>query len=221
MSKRPTTAIYLAGDSTVQTYKEEAAPQAGWGQFIPRYFSDKVTFINRAIGGRSSRTFVEEGRLERILDDIQPHDYLFVQMGHNDSSKNKPERYTDPYTDYKRYLKMYIEGARRRQAVPLLITPVARLHYSENGEFMNDFPEYCDAMKQVAAEEDTALIDLMDRSLQYYNAIGFDEARTFFMVSVNGTDHTHFTAKGADAVARIVSQAVKEAGLTISEEVTL
>lgn len=116
--------------------------------------------------GRSSKTFVEEGRLQAILDVIEPDDWLFVQMGHNDASKNKPERYTEPYTTYKQYLKQYIAGAREKGAHPLLITPVARFHY-ENGVFLNDFPDYCIAMKQTAEEENVQLIDLMEKSLAF------------------------------------------------------
>jgi lysophospholipase L1-like esterase len=210
--------VYLAGDSTVQTYRPEFSPQAGWGQFIARYFDEEVRFVNKAIGGRSSRTFVEEGRLDEIWREIREGDYLFVQMGHNDSTVSKPERYTAPYTDYKKYLRMYVQGARERGAIPLLITPVGRLNYKD-GEFCNDFPDYCAAMKQVAEEENVRLIDLMAKSLAYYAAIGYDEASTLFMISHNGTDCTHFTEKGADRIARLVALGVKELDLGISAHV--
>lgn len=207
--------VYLAGDSTVQAYESEHAPQAGWGQFISGFFSDEVRFINRAIGGRSSKTFIGEGRLEEILQEIRKEDFLFVQMGHNDSTKSRPERYTDPFTDYMSNLRMYIEGARSRGAIPVLITPVGRLHM-ENGEFMNDFPDYCKAMKQLAAEEDVPLIDLMTRSLEHYANVGYEEACTYFMVSVNGSDHTHFTDKGAERIAGIVAAEVERQGIRLS-----
>ncbi|MHA7965146.1 rhamnogalacturonan acetylesterase [Paenibacillus sp. CAU 1782] len=200
--------VFLAGDSTVQTYEKEHAPQAGWGQFIGEYFTNGVCFVNRAIGGRSSKTFVEEGRLQSILDEISEGDYLFVQMGHNDATQSRPERYTEPFSAYKSYLRMYIEGARRRGAVPVLITPVGRLHF-EHGTFLNDFPHYCTAMKEVAAEDNVILIDLMAESLAYYSSVGYEEAESFFMVSVNGTDHTHFTETGARRIARLLTDKVK------------
>lgn len=188
----------------MQTYDSEHAPQAGWGQFISDFFPDEVRFVNRAIGGRSSKTFIEEGRLESILQEIREGDYLFVQMGHNDSTKSRPERYTDPYTDYMTNLRMYIEGARSRGAIPVLITPVGRLHM-ENGEFMNDFPDYCQAMKRLAAEQEVRLIDLMSASLEHYASVGYEESLTYFMVAVNGSDYTHFTEKGARRIAGIVA----------------
>ncbi|MCY9668093.1 rhamnogalacturonan acetylesterase [Paenibacillus alginolyticus] len=206
--------IYLAEDSTVQEYTADWAPQAGWGQFIAEYFNSEVRFHNRGIGGRSSKTFVEEGRLEAILEEIGPGDYLFVQMGHNDSTTSKPERYTEPYTTYKHYLKMYIDNARLRGATPIFITPMARLHY-EDGTFINDFPDYCIAMKLLAEEEKVQLVDLMTISLEYYSSIGYDEAVNLFMISVNGTDCTHFTDKGARRIAKILAEAIKESGEVI------
>lgn len=204
--------VYLAGDSTVQTYGTEHAPQAGWGQYIADYFAKEVRFENRAIGGRSSKTFVEEGRLQNILEDIGEGDFLFVQMGHNDATKSRPERYTEPYSSYSSYLRMYVEGARSRGAIPVLITPVGRLHV-ENGAFLNDFPDYCAAMKRMADEEDVPLVDLMAESLAYYSAVGYEAAKSFFMVSVNGTDHTHFTDAGAREIARLLADRLKSLGI--------
>lgn len=209
---------YLASDSTVQDYGPEDAPQAGWGMYIGDYFTGDVRFFNHAIGGRSSRTFVEEGRLDAILKEIQAGDFLFIQMGHNDSTESKPERYTEPYTTYKLYLKKYVDGARKKKAMPILITPAARLHY-EDGTYLNDFPDYCKAMKQVADEEGVLLIDLMARSLEHLAAVGYDEAFTYFMVSSNDTDYTHFTEKGANAMASVLSREVKQLGIEISKYV--
>lgn len=208
--------IYIAGDSTVQTYNASYAPQAGWGQFLGQYFTSNVVIENRAIAGRSSRSFVEEGRLDSILSVIKPGDYLFIQFGHNDADISKPERYSAPYTTYKEYLRKYVDGARQKGAIPVLITPVARLNYKNNA-FVNDFPDYCTAMKQVAEEKNVKLIDLMTKSLNYYNSIGYNETYKLFMVSVNNTDYTHFTEKGAQQIARLVAQGVKEANLDIAK----
>lgn len=205
--------VYLAADSTVQTYSEK--DQGGWGEFLELYFSSDVKVLNHAIGGRSSKTFIEEGRLEAIVNEIKAGDFLFVQMGHNDSTKSKPERYTEPFTTYKSYLQEYVDGARRKEATPVLITPVARLHV-EDGVYINDFPDYCQAMKEVAIEEEVILIDLMSRSLDHLETIGYDEAFTYFMAAVNETDYTHFTKKGANEIAKVVAHAIKESPLTLS-----
>jgi lysophospholipase L1-like esterase len=208
--------VYLAGDSIVQTYNASSAPQAGWGQFIGNYFEENVEFVNRAIGGRSSKSFVVEGRLDKILEELKEGDYLFIQLGHNDSTVEKPERYTEPTTEYKKYLKVYIDGAREKKATPVLFTPIPRLIYKE-GVFESDFHEYCKSMKELAETEKVQLIDAMTRTVEFFNATGYDEVYTYFMVSVNNTDYCHFTEKGADKITRIVVQGIKESSLYIAK----
>jgi lysophospholipase L1-like esterase len=210
--------VYICGDSTVQTYRESYAPQQGWGQNIQKYFTGDVLFVNKAIAGRSSKSFIADGRLDEIINVIKPNDYLFVQFGHNDASFDKPERYTEPNTTYKEYLRQYIDKARSKSAIPVLITPVARLNYS-NKVFKNDFPAYCNAMKEVAKEKNVPCIDLMSLSINYYTSIGYDRVYPFYMVSSNGTDYTHFTDKGATEIARLVAEGVKGLNLAISKYV--
>jgi lysophospholipase L1-like esterase len=208
--------VYLAGDSIVQTYNESSAPQAGWGQFIGNYFNEGIEFVNKAIGGRSSKSFVAEGRLDLILQDIKEGDYLFIQLAHNDSTMEKPERYTEPTKEYKEYLKMYIDGARKKNAIPILFTPIPRLNYKD-GVFLADFHEYCKSMKEVADAEKVQLIDTMTKSVEFFTSIGYDQVYTYFMVSVNGTDYCHFTEKGANELAKLVVQGLKEINTDISK----
>jgi len=216
-SSYPTTTptIYLAGDSTVQNYNSSYYPQTGWGQVISDYFTSDVDFVNKAIGGRSSKNFVEQGRLDEILNVIQTGDYLFIQFGHNDATIGNSDRYAAPYTTYKEYLAKYIDGARAKGAIPVLITPVARLNY-KNNTYVNDFPDYCTAMKQVADEKDCLIIDMMTKCLNYYKTLDYNKVYTFYLVSYNGTDYTHFTETGAREVAKLVAQGVKEIDIPIS-----
>lgn len=207
--------IYLAGDSTVQSYDFSRAPQAGWGQFLGDYITGGVNVLNHAIGGRSSKTFITENRLSKIITEINKGDYLLIQMGHNDSTKNRPERYTEPYEDYKVYLQQYIKGARSKQAIPILITPVGRLHYV-NDEFLVDFGDYCNAMKEVAEENNVQIIDLMKKSIEYFTSIGYEQAKELFMISTNGIDCTHFTEKGAREMARLISEGIEGLAIDLS-----
>ncbi|MBD0379590.1 rhamnogalacturonan acetylesterase [Paenibacillus sedimenti] len=215
--------VYIAGDSTVQTYNSSFYPEAGWGQKIADYFTSSVKFTNRAIGGRSSKSFAVEGRLDAILNEIKPNDYLFIQFGHNDAS-SIPERHTDPYTTYKQYLNMYIDGANQRQAIPVLVTPVGRRSYDANGNFKNDFPDYVTAMKQVASERNVKLIDLNSKSIQYYNSIGVEATKSIFLWLEPGAypnfpngvqDNTHFQENGAIQIARLVTDGIREMNLAI------
>nr|BFF23533.1 hypothetical protein GCM10025732_14980 [Glycomyces mayteni] len=221
--------VYLASDSTVQTYDPYYEPQAGWGQVIDRYFDEDVTIANHAIGGRSSRSFIEQGRLDAILDVIQPGDYLFVQFGHNDATVSVPERYTSP-DDYKMYLRdYYIAGAIEKGAIPVLVTPVSRRSFdAATGEFNVSFPEYVAKVHELHEETGVAVVDLSASSRAYLNEIGPEEAESVFLHVPAGvypnrpngtTDDTHFQEYGAIQMARLVAEETATLGLPLSEHV--
>jgi len=201
--------VYIAGDSTVSTYP--TGTQQGWGQRLKEYFTADVIVVNKAISGRSSKSFVDEGHLKEILDLIKPGDYLLAQWGINDRSVAGPERATDPATTFRTYLKQYIDGARSKNAIPVLITPTPRHQYS-NGMFQNGFPEYCKAIIAVGAETNTPVIDLQAKGLAYYTMIG-DDAVT----KTIALDALHFTVEGANQMARLVAQGVQEIKVPISQ----
>jgi len=205
--------IYLASDSTVQTYGAAQAPQQGWGQRIAEFFSDDVRFVNKAIGGRSSKSFIDEGRLDEIVAVIEPGDYLFAQWGINDRYRSDPTRFTDPSTTFKQYLNMYIDAARSKNAIPVLLTPTPRLDFS-NGAFQNGFVDYCAAIKEVGAATDTRVIDLQTKGLAYYTSIGLDAVVA--NISLPPMDVLHFQANGALQMARLVAEGVKESDLPIA-----
>ncbi|CAN7759153.1 OmpL47-type beta-barrel domain-containing protein [Paenibacillus sp. LjRoot56] len=224
-----TSTVYIAGDSTVQTYDPYWKPQAGWGQMISRYFTSDITFSNQSIGGRSSKTFLTEGRLDTILRAIKPNDYFLIQFGHNDATISVPERYASP-ADFKNYLKTYINGARQRGAIPILVTPVGRRDYNATtGLFNVSFPEYVDAMKTVAQEMDVKLVDLSSLSRAYYNTIGPIGTLAVFLHVPAGTytafpsgnaDDTHFQEYGAIQIARLLSGGIKDLSIPLSAYVT-
>ncbi|MEU5157058.1 cellulose binding domain-containing protein [Glycomyces sp. NPDC021274] len=221
--------VYLASDSTVQTYDPYWAPQAGWGQAIDRYFDENVQIANHAIGGRSSRSFIEQGRLDAILDEIQPGDYLFVQFGHNDATASVPERYTSP-DDYKMYLRdHYIAGAIEKGAVPVLVTPVSRRSFNaETGQFNVSFGDYVNKVHELHEETGVAVVDLSASSRAYLNEIGPEEAKSVFLHvpagvypnRPNGTaDDTHFQEYGAIQMARLVAEETATLDLPLAEHV--
>jgi lysophospholipase L1-like esterase len=223
-----TPTIYIASDSTAQTYNSSYYPQMGWGQMLANYFDANTTVANHAIGGRSSRSFIEQGRLDTILAAIQPGDYLFVQFGHNDASSGNPERYTSP-DDYKRYLRdNYMAGATARGATPVLITPVSRRDYDSNGQFRVSFPDYVNKVHELVNETGVAMIDLSARSRAYLNSIGPEAAKGVFLHTSAGqypafpdgvADNTHFQEYGADQMARIVSEGAAALPLLIADHV--
>lgn len=223
--ERPT--LWITGDSTVQTYNASFAPQAGWGQMFDRYLTDDVAVTNRSIGGRSTKNFISQGRLDSVLLDIRPGDYLFSQFGHNDNSYGVGDRYAAP-ADYKEYLRTFVDGARQRGATPVIVTPVSRRDYNADGTAKVSFPAYVDAARELAAETDALLVDLSASSRAYLTEIGAEEAKKVFLWvepgvypnRPNGTqDNTHFQEYGAVQMARLVATDVASFDDPLADEV--
>ena len=216
--------VYLAGDSTVMSYGSGNYPQQGWGGRIGDVFPSGVTFSNHAIGGRSSKSFVDEGRLANILRVIKPGDYLFVQFGHNDDYSDL-RLHTDPFTSYKTYLSMYIDLPRQYGAIPVLVSPMGKRRYDSSGRFLNDFVNRTAAMKELASEKSVPLIDLNAKSIAFYNSIGVAATTDVFLWLAAGqytrfpngvSDGIHFQEYGAGQLARLVAQGIVENRLGIS-----
>lgn len=223
------TTIYIAGDSTVQSYRESYAPQQGWGYYLGNYFTDNVTVSNHAIAGRSSKSFYDNGRLQTILDEIQSGDYLLIQFAINDSASSNAERYAptcgnvDNPTEgsYEWYITKYINGTLEKGATPILVTTVIGLKSYSNGKFVNNYTNYCDACKNLAKKYDIPCIDLNTLMVNHYNSIGYDTAYKYHLIgAVEGsTDMTHFTETGANAVAGLVASAISKLNIPVSSQV--
>ena len=198
--------IFIAGDSTAATYGPERAPQAGWGQMLHNWTADGWEVRNHAMGGRSTRSFIDEGRLDAIAEEIGAGDVLLIQFGHNDAKREDATRFTDPATDYPRFLQRYIQLAREKGATPVLITPVARLLYDFRS-LLDTHGRYTLAMQDLARHEHVALIDLDAASSDWIRAHGEEGAKPYFMhvPAQNKTDGTHFSQAGANAVACLVA----------------
>lgn len=212
-----TLTLFLAGDSTVTDQPEDGYPYAGWGQLLPALFKHDVCVDNHAQSGRSSRSFIEEGRLEAILQQTKPGDFLMIQFGHNDE---KPDpRGTDPFTTYKQHLLRYIGGAREKRAHPVLLTPVHRRYFNPDGTLSDTHGDYIKAVQELAEETETPLIDLAARSKQLFEAAGPEGSKDLFMWVYPGEymnfpagtrDNTHFQELGGEAVARLVADGIRD-----------
>nr|WP_311768687.1 rhamnogalacturonan acetylesterase [Paenibacillus sp. JGP012] len=213
-----TMTVFLAGDSTVTDQPESGYPYCGWGQLLPAQFKHDVAVDNHAVSGRSSRSFIHEGRLDAIMQRIKPDDFLFIQFGHNDE-KPDPERGTEPFTTYKQYLKKYIDAAREANARPVLITPVHRRYFADDGTLTDTHGDYIIAMRELAEAEHVPLIDLAERSRRLFEQAGEEGSKDDFMWVLPGEyinfptgveDNTHFQERGARRLAQQVAEAIRE-----------
>jgi lysophospholipase L1-like esterase len=189
--------IAIIGDSTVCEYPADK-PERGWGHFVQDYFKETVRVINLAKSGRSTKTFIAEGLWKKTL--AEKPDFVLIQFGHNDSHpKERPEA-TDAATDYKDFLRRYIDESRAAGATPVLVTPMVRRIFKD-GKLTDALAPYADAMKQVAVEKKVALVDLHAASFALVEKLGEEKSAEF---ENKPGDHTHFNEKGAKAMAALV-----------------
>lgn len=189
--------LVIIGDSTVCEYPQ-ARPERGWGQFIQERF-ENVTVINLAASGRSTKTFIQEGRWKKALE-AKP-DYVLIQFGHNDShGPDRPEA-TDAKTAYKEYLGRYIDDSRAIGSTPVLVTPMVRRTFNAAGKLTDSLAPYAEAMKDVAREKKVSVIDLHASSQALVQKLGPEASAE--LANKQG-DFTHFNEKGARAMADLV-----------------
>lgn len=219
--------LYIIGDSTVKNGSGKGADALwGWGSLIDRYFdTTRLGIENRAIGGRSSRTFITEGRWDAILKTLKKGDYVIMQFGHNDAGPlddtsrargtikgigkeskdiHNPVRKVDEtvYT-YGHYMRRYIREAREKGAVPIVCSPVPRNNFKE-GKTKRSDQDYGLWAKQVATDEGALFIDLNALIADAYDAMGSEAVARFFP-----KDHTHPNKEGSTLNAAKVVQGIK------------
>lgn len=231
------TKVWLIGDSTMANYALEddymsrRHPITGWGQvFQPFMAPDSLKLIqglvagdsalvdDRAKGGRSTRTFFQEGRWRAVYEQLEAGDLVLIQFGHNDAALTKPERYVN-IEGYQEFLRLYVEQTRQKGAVPILLTPVARNYPWKEGRLENVHGAYPEAMMDVAEELGVRLIDLNRMSMDHFTQMGREYVKeNYFMNLPAGVyeaypdgqkDNTHFQPEGAVAVAQLVFNGLK------------
>lgn len=216
---KPIVTIFLAGDSTMAAKLPEKRPETGWGEMLGQHFKNgKVRIENRAMNGRSTKTFISEGRWQAIIDDLKKGDYVFIQFGHNDESKEKGERYTPP-EDYRNNLIRFTRDVRSKGGYPVLLTPVMRRRFDKDGKFYDTHGEYPDLVRAVAKGQHIPLIDMHGKSETLIVKYGAEDSRKLFLQLKSGEnpnypngieDNTHFSPLGAEEMAKLVVIGIRE-----------
>lgn len=214
--------IFWAGDSTVQTNDITTYPQTGIGQVFSLYTREDVEVCNCAKNGRSTKSFMAEGRLQAVDEAIQEGDFLFIQFGHNDEKTEDPSRYTEPFSDYMENLAVFVETARKHGAYPVLVTPLERRCFADSKHLgMGAHSDYVAAMKQTAEQMKVPLVDLYSMSRLELKKAGEAGSRKWYMNLAPGeypgcpegkVDNTHLKYEGAVVFAGLVARGLKELG---------
>jgi len=229
--KKEKPVLYIIGDSTVRNGDGTGKSQQwGWGSFIAPYFdTTRMGVQNHAIGGRSSRTFITEGRWERITSKLKKGDIVIMQFGHNDGGPlddtarargsirgigedsariyNPIRKMNETVYSFGGYMRRYIRETRAAGAIPIVCSPIPRNDW-KNGKVVRSPQSYAGWAKSVAEAEGVAFIDLNDIIATKYEAMGPDAVKPFFPV-----DHTHTDKAGAQLNAEIVMAELKKLGL--------
>jgi DNA sulfur modification protein DndE len=213
-----TITVFMIGDSTMADKPLEDNPERGWGMMFQQYFDSSVIIENHAMNGRSTKTFIAENRWDSVYNKLKPGDYVIIQFGHNDGSPEKKDRYTPP-EDYRKNLVFFITKTRSKQANPILCTPIARRRFNEQSQFYDTHGVYPDIVRRVADSLHVTLLDMHRKSEKLVAAAGVEESKKIYLWIQPGEykslpngreDNTHFSAYGANIMAQLAVEGLKE-----------
>ena len=208
--KRPPT-WFLCGDSILADYPSEQAPMAGWGQVLQPLIPERIFIQNEAVCGRSSRSFEAEKRLEHISLCLRKGDLLMIAFGHNDEKQEDPSRYTSPDKAFPEYLSHYIDAALEHGAQPVLLTPVARRRFDEDGRLIPTHGAYPAAIRKLAKERGIPLVDLEKATVSLLQKEGPEGSKRIYCHVPAGhpnypeglEDNSHLQEAGAVRIAEL------------------
>jgi lysophospholipase L1-like esterase len=203
-------AVHMIGDSTMANKPViPANPERGWGQMLHMYFNESVRVENYAQNGRSSKTFIAEGRWSKVVAALKPGDFVIIQFGHNDEKTNDVNRGTAPFGEYTTNLVRFIQETRERKATPILATPVARRKFDDQARLVDTHGDYPKAVRAAAAEQKVSLLELCTGTERLLQQLGPESSKRLFRWIPAGEfgrgaklfeDDTHFNAYGASRV---------------------
>ncbi|UKT63704.1 rhamnogalacturonan acetylesterase [Pedobacter mucosus] len=215
------TTVYIIGDSTAANKNPNTFPETGWGMALQSFFKADVVVDNRALNGRSTKSFLNEKRWEPILEKLVAGDYVFIEFGHNDEKVEKPAVGTS-LAEFKINLVNYVNQTRSKKAIPILLTPISRRSF-KNGVLIDSHGDYPKITRQVADSLKVPLIDMLIKTEGLLNQLGDVQSIKLFNHVDSGNvnypkgkkDDTHLSPDGAKQVAGLVVKGIKELKLSL------
>ncbi|WP_192820348.1 rhamnogalacturonan acetylesterase [Rufibacter sp. LB8] len=226
-TKEPIT-VFLIGDSTMSVKEPKAYPETGWGMPFTAFFDETVTIDNRAMNGRSTKTFLSENRWQPVAQNLKKGDYVFIQFGHNDEVKTKQSYATEE--EYVQNLTRFVKETRKKKANPILITPVARRKFDAAGKLEDTHAIYSELVRKLAKKEKVCLIDLDRKSQELLQAWGPETSKLLFVhlqpnehpnYPAGKVDDTHFNELGAREMAQLVLAEIRNLKLDLARRIVV
>lgn len=209
--------VFMAGDSTMADKPVADNPERGWGMVFPSFFNDNVIIENHARNGKSTKTFISEGRWKFLISRVDKGDYVFIQFGHNDEVETK-KSYTKP-ADFESNLRLMVSDVRAKGANPILCTSIARRKFDSIGNTVDTHPVYPDILKKVATDMKVPLIDMKAKSDKVLKKYGVEASAKLYMNIEPGIwksipdgrkDDTHLVDAGAMEMAALAVEGIRE-----------
>lgn len=209
--------LYLVGDSTMADKEKLYLPERGWGQMFPEFFTDEVIIENHAKNGRSTRSFIYEGRWDSVYNKLAAGDYIIIQFGHNDEVDTKQTRYATP-EEFEYNIRKFVNESRVKGANPILATSVVRRSFDENGQLQDTHGQYPGIIRKVASDLNVPLLDMQKASMELVDSLGVEASKKLYQHYAPGEidslpdgkiDDTHFCELGATKMAAIAAQQLK------------
>lgn len=217
--------VVIIGDSTMAPKKEEARPETGWGEALDALFDENVTVVNHAVNGRSTKSFIDEGRWESALAELAAEDYLLVQFGHNDEKSKDPSRYAAPWEGYSENLRRFVTEARANGAEVILMSSICRRKF-DGEQLLDTHGDYPAAVEAVSTELGVPYIDMEKKTRYLLEVIGPDLSQELFLHLDPGehpnypdgeADDTHLSPRGAEVHAKLFAKELVDQELPLAE----
>jgi lysophospholipase L1-like esterase len=224
LSAEPT--IHFVGDSTMADKPKLELPERGWGQLFREFVKPTAKVENHAVNGRSTKSFIDEGRWQKVVDALQPGDWVMIQFGHNDEKSEDPTRYTRPDVEYRQNLERFVSETRAGGGHPILATSVVRRRWSEDGKLVDTHGEYPNIVRKVAEEQKVPLLDMQKLTAELEEAHGVEGSKKLHLWFAPGEhpllkkglqDDTHYSEYGARAVANLAAKEIIRQKLPLAE----
>jgi len=213
------TTLYTIGDSTMANKKDpDRNPEHGWAQVLQSFFNDDIIVVNKAVNGRSTKSFINEKRWDSIYKKLKKGDYVFIEFGHNDEKIEDSTRYTNPHTTYRYNLIRFVKESREKGAIPVLLTSIARRNFNEKGVLVPTHGDYPLETRLTAQEYKVPFIDLEYYTELLEQSYGPEKSKKLHLHFKAGknpyydkdkADDTHLSLEGAKAIAQIVINRIK------------